>query len=84
MSDAGFADFYAEYHRRTSAADLAGADLPQPAIEFSGRLLGEHLDALGLARAVTIEPTASVPAALERMGSAEKESLSVLCAHFQQ
>jgi hypothetical protein len=25
-------------------ADLAGNDIPQPALSFHGRLLGEHLD----------------------------------------
>ena len=28
-------------------ADLAGHDIPQPALSFHGRLLGEHLDELG-------------------------------------
>ena len=59
-------------------ADLAGRDVPEGAPDFSGLLLGEHLDALGLARAVTIAPDASAAAALERMGAEGVDCLLVV------
>ena len=35
-------------------ADLAGHDIPQPAMSFHGRLLGEHLDDLGAPPPLTV------------------------------
>ena len=48
-------------------SDLAGHDTPQSPTTFRGQLLGEHLDALGIAAAETIEATADVNEAIGRM-----------------
>ena len=48
-------------------SDLAGRDVPEPAIAFHGRLLGEHLDALGAAPPATVVPATAVGAAIRRM-----------------
>ncbi|MFL5756001.1 MAG: cyclic nucleotide-binding/CBS domain-containing protein [Chloroflexota bacterium] len=47
-------------------ADLRTADIPQPATEYHGRILGEHLEALDHEPAV-VEPGTSVAAAIRRM-----------------
>jgi signal-transduction protein with cAMP-binding, CBS, and nucleotidyltransferase domain len=48
-------------------SDLAGHDTPQSPTTFRGQLLGEHLDALGIAAAETIEAAADVNEAIGRM-----------------
>ena len=48
-------------------SDLAGHDTPQSPTTFRGQLLGEHLDALGVAAAETIEADADVNEAIRRM-----------------
>jgi CBS domain-containing protein len=48
-------------------SDLAGHDTPQSAVTFRGQLLGEHLDALGIEPAETIDATADVNEAIRRM-----------------
>ena len=48
-------------------ADLAGHDTPQSAISFHGRLLGEHLDALGAAPPEIVDPATDVDEAIRRM-----------------
>ena len=48
-------------------SDLAGHDVPQSPTTFRGQLLGEHLDALGIAPPETIEATADVNDAIRRM-----------------
>jgi CBS domain-containing protein len=48
-------------------ADLAGHDVPQPATTFDGRLLGEHLDALGAAAPISVEPDTRLDAVITRM-----------------
>jgi signal-transduction protein with cAMP-binding, CBS, and nucleotidyltransferase domain len=48
-------------------SDLAGHDTPQSPTTFRGQLLGEHLDALGIASPETIEATADVNEAIRRM-----------------
>jgi len=48
-------------------SDLAGRDVPEPAISFHGRLLGEHLDALGAAPPEIVDPATDVDDAIRRM-----------------
>jgi signal-transduction protein with cAMP-binding, CBS, and nucleotidyltransferase domain len=48
-------------------SDLAGHDTPQSPTTFRGQLLGEHLDALGIASPETIESNADVNEAIGRM-----------------
>lgn len=48
-------------------ADLGDADRPEPAMAFQGRLLGAHLDELGVPRPALADATTSVSAAVERM-----------------
>jgi predicted transcriptional regulator len=48
-------------------SDLAGHDTPQSPTTFRGQLLGEHLDALGIATPETVPATADVNEAIRRM-----------------
>ncbi len=48
-------------------ADVGGHDLPQPALSFQGRLLGEHLDELGAPPPITVSPDMTVDAVIARM-----------------
>lgn len=48
-------------------SDLAGHDTPQSPTTFRGQLLGEHLDALGIAPPETIDAAADVNDAIRRM-----------------
>jgi CBS domain-containing protein len=48
-------------------ADLRTSDIPQPAVDYRGRLLGEHLDELRPAPAQTIEAGADAADAIQRM-----------------
>jgi CBS domain-containing protein len=48
-------------------ADVGGHDLPQPALSFQGRLLGEHLDELGAPPPITVAPDMPVDAVIARM-----------------
>jgi CBS domain-containing protein len=48
-------------------SDLAGHDTPQSPTTFRGQLLGEHLDALGIAAPETIAVTADVNDAIRQM-----------------
>jgi CBS domain-containing protein len=48
-------------------SDLAGHDTPQAATSFRGQLLGEHLDALGIAAPETVDIGADVDDAIQRM-----------------
>ena len=47
-------------------ADLAGSDVPQPAMSFHGRLLGEHLDDLGAPPPLTVSPDTPVDVVIGR------------------
>lgn len=49
------------------AADMRTVDIPQPATEYQGTILGEHLDALGAGSPVTVEPGTPVAQAIGRM-----------------
>jgi signal-transduction protein with cAMP-binding, CBS, and nucleotidyltransferase domain len=59
-------------------ADLAGSDLPATDERFEGRLLGEHLDALGVGAPVVVAPTAPVGPAIARMRADRVDCLLVV------
>ena len=59
-------------------ADLRAIDVPQDAIDFHGRLLGEHLDALGIERPPTVIAGTSAKAAIARMKDDGLECLLVV------
>ncbi len=48
-------------------SDLAGHDTPQSPTTFRGQLLGEHLEALGIAPCETVDIGADVDEAIRRM-----------------
>ena len=48
-------------------SDLAGRDIPEPAIGFRGQLLGEHLDALGIIPPEIVDASTDVDEAIRRM-----------------
>jgi CBS domain-containing protein len=48
-------------------SDLAGRDVPEPAISFRDPLLGDHLDALGIVAPEVIDLSADVDDAIRRM-----------------
>jgi CBS domain-containing protein len=58
-------------------ADLGASDIPEPAVGFSGRLLGVHLDELGVPAPETIEVTADVLDAVARMRTGRLDCLLV-------
>ncbi len=60
-------NFEGEDYCENCGADLAGRDIPEAAIDFEGRLLGEHLDSLGLRAPAAIDVAEPVPDALARM-----------------
>ena len=51
-------------------ADLAGHDLPQPAVSFHSTLLGEHLDELGAPAPILVGLDTAVEAAIAAMHDA--------------
>lgn len=59
-------------------ADLRAIDVPQDAADFSGRLLGEHLDALGIEAPPTVANGTSAAAAIARMKDDGLECLLVV------
>jgi CBS domain-containing protein len=63
-------------------ADLAGHDVPQTTTTFHGRLLGEHLDALGAPPPVTVSPDTPLDVTIARMHAAEADC--VLVTHDDQ
>ena len=48
-------------------SDLAGRDVPEPAISFHEPLLGEHLDALGIVPPEIVDPSTDIDEAIRRM-----------------
>ena len=58
-------------------ADLAGADVPQPALSFHGQLLGEHLDELGAPPPLTVSPDTTVDVVVARMQEAGADCVLV-------
>jgi CBS domain-containing protein len=61
-------------------ADLAGHDLPQPAVTFHSTLLGEHLDELGAPAPILVELDAPVGDAIEAMHAAGADCVLVVSA----
>jgi CBS domain-containing protein len=59
-------------------ADLAGQDVPQPALSFHGRLLGEHLDQLGAPPPLTVGLDTPLDEAIARMHDAEADCVLVV------
>jgi CBS domain-containing protein len=59
-------------------ADLRTLDVPQDAIDFHGRLLGEHIDALGIETPPTVTAGTSARAAIARMKDDGLECLLVV------
>lgn len=60
-------NFEGEDNCENCGADLRTSDIPQPAIDYRGRLLGEHLDALGAAAPETIDAGADAADAIRLM-----------------
>jgi len=48
-------------------ADLAGADRPQPALDYHDTVLGEHLDRLGIGSPVLVSPSLPAGEAIRQM-----------------
>ena len=59
-------------------ADLAGHDLPQPAVSFHSTLLGEHLDELGAPPPILLGPDTAVEAAIEAMHAGGADCVLVM------
>ena len=59
-------------------ADLGGHDIPQPAISFQGRLLGEHLHDLEASAPIVVAPETSLEAVVETMHRQEADCVLVL------
>ena len=59
-------------------ADLAGGDVPQAALTFHGRLLGEHLDDLGAPPPLTVGPDTPVDVVIARMQEADADCVLVV------
>jgi signal-transduction protein with cAMP-binding, CBS, and nucleotidyltransferase domain len=60
-------NFEGEDNCANCGADLRTVDIPQPLTEYHHTILGEHLDALGLAEIPIAEPTMPVADAIRRM-----------------
>jgi signal-transduction protein with cAMP-binding, CBS, and nucleotidyltransferase domain len=58
--------------------DLRTLDIPQDAVDFHGRLLGEHLDELGIERPPTVVAGTSARSAIARMKDDGLECLLVV------
>jgi len=58
-------------------ADLGGNDVPQPALSFHSRLLGEHLDDLGAPPPLTVSPDTAVDVVVARMQEAGSDCVLV-------
>ena len=59
-------------------ADLGGHDVPQPAINFQGRLLGEHLHDLEAVEPIIVGPEASLDAVVESMHRREADCVLIV------
>ena len=58
-------------------ADLAGGDVPQPALDYHDTVLGEHLHALGVAAFQPVPPDLGVAAAIRLMHESGTDCLLV-------
>jgi CBS domain-containing protein len=74
----GHANYAGEDACEECGADLRTLDVPQDAIDFHGRLLGEHLDALGIEAPPTVIAGTSARAAIARMKDDGLECLLVV------
>ena len=74
----GHANYAGEDACEECGADLRTLDVPQDAIDFHGRLLGEHLDALGIEQPSTVIAGTSAQAAIARMKDDGLECLLVV------
>jgi CBS domain-containing protein len=63
----GHGNFAGEDACEECGADLRTVDVPQDAVDFHGRLLGEHLDALGIEHPPTVVAGTTARAAIARM-----------------
>jgi predicted transcriptional regulator len=59
-------------------ADLAGGDLPQPAVDYHDTVLGEHLDSLGIGGFRTVGPGLPVADAIRLMHQEDIDCLLVV------
>lgn len=59
-------------------ADLAGHDVPQGAISFEGRLMGEHLDELGSPAPLTVAPDTGLDVVVSQMHEAGVDCVLVM------
>ena len=59
-------------------ADIAGNDVPQSALTFQGRLMGEHLDELGAPPPLTVGPDAPLDVVIARMHEAATDCVLVM------
>ena len=59
-------------------ADLAGHDVPQGAVTFQGRLMGEHLDGLGAPPPVTVPPDTTLDVVIAKMHEAAVDCVLVM------
>ena len=60
-------------------SDLAGRDVPEPATQFHGQLLGAHLDALRVATPEIVDASADVDEAIQRMHDKGIDCVLVVC-----
>ncbi len=72
-----FENFEGEDTCANCGADLMGRDVPQPAMEYHDTVLGEHLDALGIGRFRTVEPSLPVANAIRLMHQDDIDCLLV-------
>jgi len=70
-------NFEGEDNCENCGADLRTADIPTPAIDYRGRLLGESLEALGASLPHVIAPDADVDEAIRRMHESALDCLLV-------
>jgi CBS domain-containing protein len=59
-------------------AELAGHDLPQPAVTFHSTLLGEHLDSLGAPAPILVPPDTHLDVAVAAMHAAGADCVLVV------
>jgi signal-transduction protein with cAMP-binding, CBS, and nucleotidyltransferase domain len=72
-----FENFEGEDTCANCGADLAGGDLPQPALEYHDTVLGEHLEALGIGSFRTVPPSLPVAGAIRLMHEEDTDCLLV-------
>jgi CBS domain-containing protein len=60
-------NFEGEDNCENCGADLRTSDIPQPAIDYRGRLLGQHLDELHALKPVTLDASADASEAIRVM-----------------